>query len=250
VERLIPRFKWGNIEPPGGGGRRARRGPGYQFYRIVLLDVMEISVGLGIRDYRPEDVEDAIQGFWGCVDILAQERVDRIVLAGAPVSIQLGRDRVCGLLSEMEQKTGIPGDAPLEAVIAAMQRLGLERIAVASRWPEEVNARLAEYLRAGGLEVVGITSRGQWLAQATAMSFEDGLEVALATGREAARLAPDAEAVWVAGGAAMALHVIPMIEAEFGKVTMTNLTAEVWNGLVRPGVIPPVRDWGRLLATP
>lgn len=248
MERLIPRFKWGNIEPPAGGGR-ARRGPGYQFYRMVPLDVMEITVTLGITDYTEDAVEDAIGNFWNCVDLLARERVDRIILAGAPVSAQLGRARVQGLLRDMEQKTGIPGDAPFEAVIAAMQHLGLRKIAVASRWPAEVNARVTQYLEDGGLQVVGITERGQWVAEATGMSFEEGLQAALDTGREAAQSAPDVEAVWVAGGAAMALHVIPMLEAEFGKPTFTNMSSEVWNGLVRPGVIDPVRGWGMLLAT-
>ncbi|HEY3118796.1 MAG TPA: hypothetical protein VGK54_18800, partial [Chloroflexota bacterium] len=56
-----------------------------------------------------------------------------------------------------------------------------------------------------------------------------------------------AEAVWVAGGAAMALHTVPAIEEEFGKPTFTNLSAEVWNGLVRPGVIEPIAGWGTLL---
>jgi hypothetical protein len=26
------------------------------------------------------------------------------------------------------------------------------------------------------------------------------------------------------------------------------MSAEVWNDLVRPGIIPPVQGWGRLLA--
>ena len=82
------------------------------------------------------------------------------------------------------------------------------------------------------------------------MSFEGGLQTALEVGREAARVAPAADAVFVPGGAAMSLHVIPAIEEEFGKVTFTNLSAEVWSNLVRPGVIAPIRDWGKLLATP
>lgn len=248
MERLIPRFRWGNIVPAGEG--RVQRGPGYQFYRIVPLDVMEIAVGLGIRDYTQERVEEAIGNFWSCVDILAKERVNRIILGGAPVSAQLGRARVQSLLRELENKTGIAGDGPVEAVIAAMKRLGLRKIAVGSRWADELNARVAAYLAEGGLEVVGMTARGQWAAQAFAMSFEEGLRAALDVGREAARVAPDAEAVWVAGGAAMALHVIPAIEEEFGKPVFTNLSAEVWNGLVRTRVIDPVQLWGALLANP
>jgi maleate cis-trans isomerase len=46
----------------------------------------------------------------------------------------------------------------------------------------------------------------------------------------------------------MALHVIPAIEEEFGKPAFTNMSAEVWHDLVRPGIIPPVKGWGKLLA--
>jgi len=68
-------------------------------------------------------------------------------------------------------------------------------------------------------------------------------------GREAARMAPDAEAILVPGGATMSLHVIPAIEEEFGKPTFTRTSAEVWRNLVYPGIIPPVTGWGQLLAS-
>ena len=112
-----------------------------------------------------------------------------------------------------------------------------------------MNLAVTRYLEEGGLKVVGITERGQRAADAAAMSFEEGLQTALDVGREAARMAPGAEAVFVPGGAAMSLHIIPAIEEEFGKVGMTNLSVEVWKNLVRPGIISPIRGWGKLLAT-
>jgi maleate cis-trans isomerase len=80
------------------------------------------------------------------------------------------------------------------------------------------------------------------------MSLEEGLNLALDVGQEAANLATNADAIAVPGGAAMALHVIPALEEEFGKPAFTNMSAEVWNDLVRPGIIPPVQGWGCLLA--
>ena len=44
------------------------------------------------------------------------------------------------------------------------------------------------------------------------MTLEEGLELALEVGREAARTWPEAEAISVPGGAAMSLHVIPALE--------------------------------------
>lgn len=247
VNRLVPRYIWGDISPRES---KIQRGPAYQFYKIVPTDVMLVVAPLGIKDYTRERVDEAIASFGDRVDSLAKEKADHLILGGAPVSAQLGRERVQRLLREAEDKTGIPGDAPIEAVIAAMKRLGLHRIAVGSRWADELNARVAAYLQEGGLEVVGVTSRGQWADQAFAMTFEEGLQTAIDVGREAAELDRGVDAIWVAGGAAMALHAIPALEAEYGKPVFTNLSAEVWHGLVHPKIIDPVHDWGTLLATP
>ena len=74
------------------------------------------------------------------------------------------------------------------------------------------------------------------------MTLEEGLNLALEVGRDAARIA-NAEAVFVAGGAAMSLQVIPVVEAQFGLPTFTNFSAEVFTGLVHPGVIEPLEGW-------
>jgi maleate cis-trans isomerase len=129
-----------------------------------------------------------------------------------------------------------------------MRHLSLRTLAVGSRWADAVNEAISVYLAAGGIQVLGITKRNQWAAEAFAMSLEEGLKIALDVGREAAKLAPEADAIAVPGGAAMSLHIIPSLEVEFGKPAFTNMSVEVWNNLVRPGVIPPVEGWGCLLA--
>lgn len=244
---LSPRFRYGVIHPRSH--ERLQRGPGYQFYRIVPLDVMEISTSLGLENYTAEGVEKALRNYWNCVEILATEKAQVIIFGGAPVSAVLGRPRVVDLLRETEEKTGIPADAPLEALIAAMNHLGLKRLAIGSRWANVVNQAIVRYLEAGGINVVGTTERNQWAADSAAMSLEEGLAMALDVGREAAQIAPQADGISVPGGAAMSLHVIPALEKQFGKPVFTNMSVEVWNNLVRPGMIPPVRGWGRLLAS-
>jgi maleate cis-trans isomerase len=246
IEKLLPRFRYGVINPRSPAA--VQRGSSYQFYRIVPPDVMEISTGLGLEDYAPEAVERCIARFWECADLLAQEKVDVIVLGGVPISVRLGRTRVLELLGAARQKTGIATDAPLEALISAMNFLGLKTVAVGSRWGDSINRAVIEYLRQGGIEVAGITKRNQSASDAAAMTFEGGLATALEVAREAAMVAPQADAVFVPGAAAMSLHVIPAIEEEFGKATFTNLSLEVWNNLIRPEVIAPVQGWGRLLA--
>jgi maleate cis-trans isomerase len=246
TNNLLPRFRYGVIHPRGHEG--VQRGPGYQFYRLVPLDVIEISTGLGLENYTPAGVEKALGNYWSCVEMLAQEKAQVIIFGGAPVSAVLGRARVIDLLRETKERTGVPADAPLEALIAAMKHLDLERLAIGSRWADAVNEAIIRYLEAAGIKVVGITKRNQWAADAFAMSLEEGLSTALEVGREAAQMASEADAIAVPGGAAMSLHVIPALEGEFGKPAFTNMSVEVWNDLVRPGIIPPVQGWGCLLA--
>ena len=244
--KLLPRFRYGVIHPRSH--EKLDRGPGYQFYRLVPLDVIELATFLGLENYTPDGVDKALENYWNCAETLAREKAQVIVFGGAPVSAVLGRERVLKLLNETKQKTGIPADAPLEALIAAMKHLGFTKIAVGSRWAEPVNQAITRYLEDGGLNVVAITRRDQWAADSAAMSFEQGLQMALEVGREAGQLGAEAEAIGVPGGAAMSLHVIPALEEEFDKPAFTNMSVEVWNDLVRPGIIPPVTGWGRLLA--
>lgn len=247
IKAFLPRFRYGMIQPRSHENRQ--RGSGYQFYRLVPLDIMECSAVLGIENYTLEAVEKALGNYWNCVDALVREKAQVIVVGGAPVSAALGRKRVIELLRQTTEKTGIPTNAPLEALIAAMNRLGLRKLAIGSRWADKVNDAMVRYLTDGGIDVVAVTKRNQWGAESAAMSLEEGLQMALDVGREAARMAPEAEAIAVPGGAAMSLHVVPALEEEFGKPAFTNLTSEVWHDLVRPGIIPPVQGWGRLLAT-
>ena len=113
-----------------------------------------------------------------------------------------------------------------------MKHLGLTKLAIGSRWADPVNNAIIRYLDTGGIQVVGITKRNQWASDSFAMTLEQGLEMALDVGREAARTWPDAEAISVPGGAAMSLHVIPVLEKEFNKPVLTNQSSEVWQVLV------------------
>jgi maleate cis-trans isomerase len=249
VERLLPKFRYGDIAPRGRSGREVMRGMGYDFYQIVPTNVMVFTTVMGLSEFDRGSVEKAIERYEKCVAALLREKVDCIILGGVPISAQLGRQRVLSLLRGTEEKSGVRCDGPLESLLAAMKHLGLKSIAVGSRWVEDVNQGVRGYIEEGGCRVVGMTTRGQWGVDSAAMSLEQGMETALEVGREAARLAPDADAIFVPGGAAISLHTIPALEEEFGKPAFNNLNVEVWNNLIRPRVIPAVHGWGTLLAS-
>jgi len=217
--------------------------------RLLPPEVVTLTNVLGISDYTVESVDEAMVRYPDCVRDLVNRGAQRVSLNGIPISVQLGRRRVLELLEETNKDFGVPGDTAAEAVVAAMKHLGVGKIAVGSRWANEVNDALIRYLADAGIEVLTMTSRGQWARQAFDMSFEMGVKLAFELGREAMRAAPEADALFLPGGAWRPLPAVPILEEDYGKPVFTNGNTRAWR-LIHDGIAPPVSGWGRLLITP
>jgi arylmalonate decarboxylase len=239
-----PRYIAGSVSPIGPD-----RHPMSQPEPLLPADIRKISCSIEISDYTAEGVDEAIRArYWACVEELAKQGANSITLAGLPIASQLGRPRVLELLEETRKRTGLFADAHSEATIDAMRHLGMRRIAVASRWSDELNGKLTAYLTSAGFEVLTVTTAGQWAKQAFSMSIEEGVKLAFELGREAMRRAPQADGLLLPGGAWRSLAAVPILEEDFGKPVVTNPIAQVWR-LISQGVAPPVKGWGRLLET-
>jgi arylmalonate decarboxylase len=239
------RFVAGTVSPIG-----TDRHPMPQPEPLLPPDIRLVSASIEISDYTPEGVNEAIgHRYWSCVDELARQGANRITLAGLPIASQLGRPRVLALAEETARRTGRAADSHAEATVAALRHVGARRIAVASRWSNQLNEALVAYLEQAGLEVLAITGVGQWAKQAFSMSIEEGVKLAFQLGREAMRRASKAEALLLAGGAWRSLAAVPILEEDYGVPVVTNPIAQVWR-LMNEGIAPPVKGWGRLLASP
>ena len=245
MAQVAPRYVWGLINPSGANDPESND----KTERLLPPDVVTVSAGLGISDYTVEGVDEAMGRYDDLATGLVSRGAQRVVLAGIPISAQLGRKRVLELMDYTQQQFGVPGDAAAEAVVAAMQHLGVSKVAVGSRWADEVNDALIRYLAEAEIEVLTITSEGQWAQQSSAMSFEMGVRLAFELGRKAMRQAPQAEALFLPGGAWRPLPAVPILEEDFGKPVFTNGNTRAWR-IIHDGHAPAVSGWGKLLATP
>ncbi|MBI2917768.1 MAG: hypothetical protein HYY01_07205 [Chloroflexi bacterium] len=245
---FVPRFRLGGVAPQP---LSVVDWPPYQFYRLVPNDVMLVYTGFtpGISEFTPEGASRAVTTWWDCVDRLMPHKVNWIELEGVPISALLGRERLLDLIEQTQKKVGVPTSSRLESAIAAMHHLGIKTVAIGSRWKDDLNDAVTRYLAACDIRVVGRTSRKQGAAQSLAMSEEEGMRLAIELGKEAMAAAPQADAIYLPGGAWVAIHAIVPLEAEFGKPVFTNVNGTVWNALRRTNVVPPIQGWGKLLAS-
>ncbi len=224
---------------------------GYQFSRVAPDGMMLITTQLDLADYSPASVERELPALASGIEVLAP-RSDSISISGVPLAAGLGRTRMLQLLDDASQSSGRECLTDLEAHIMAMEHFGASRIAMATRWPDDLNARIAAYLGDAGIEVMSVTSEARDLARNKALSPEASHELALRLGREAAQANPEAQALFMPGGLWFAIHAAPQLEEEFGIPVLLNITSTTWAALrsysgALPQPVPP--NSGRLLAT-
>ncbi len=252
MQTTTPRYRIANIGAGSGEHRMTRErnpNPNLRGERLLPPDIVYIHAGLDLSDYTPEGVEEAFTRYWPCVEQVMNENPDRIGWSGFPLSPQLGRPGCLELIEETTRRTGKPAGSDVEAVVAALQYLGAQRVAVASRWKEQLNQAIVRYFHHAGIEVLAITSAAQMGPEAFSMSLDMGVRLVFQLSREAIKLAPEAEALIVPGGTWPSLGAVPIIEEDCGIPVVTNGTAQAWR-LMHDGIAPPVRGWGRLLESP
>ena len=156
------------------------------------------------------------------------------------------------ILDEGAQRTGISCDTDLEAHIATLQHFGVTKLALATRWPENVNTALSNYLKEAGIEVVSLRSRGRTLDQNKVSSAAADHDLALELGAQALRDAPQAQALLLPGGLWYAIHAVPLLEAEFGKPVLLNITSTTRTALAaapQPLKVRPDPKWGKVMGS-
>lgn len=224
----------------------------YQFYRVAPEGMMLVTTGLDLTEYSLASVEDQLPALWECFELLAHKKVDRIALSGVPVASVLGRAKMLEILDEAARRTGLACDTDLEAHIAALKHLGATRIALATRWPEAVNAALTRYLGEAGIEVLACRSRSRSLQENKASSAAADHALALELGAEVLRAAPGAQALLMPGGLWFAIHAVPLLEAQHGRPVLLNILSTTWAALNAAGgrmLHRPDPRWGKVLAS-
>lgn len=224
----------------------------YQFYRVAPEGMMLVTTGLNLKEYSLAAVEQELPTLWERFDLLAKKKVDRISLSGVPVAAALGRTKMLEILAEARDRTGLPCDTDLEAHIATLQHLGATRIALATRWPEAVNAALTRYLAEAGIEVIACVSRGRSLDQNKHSSAAADHLLALELGGRILRETPDAQALLMPGGLWFGIHAVPLLEAEHGRPVLLNILSTIRAALHAAGermLHRPDARWGKVLAS-
>jgi arylmalonate decarboxylase len=234
-----PRPVLGLIFPPAN---RAVPEEGIAMYGDRLRFVV---AGLGIERMTPAGFDMALSRIPEAARKLRQAGADAIELTGTSLTFYRGEAFNRELRDTVTASSGLPATTMSDGVIEALGLLGARRIAVATAYNEEINARLRAFLGEHGFEPVVITGMGlEAMPDVARVSQDDLLEFSARVHASA----PHADALLVSCGGFRTLELIAPLEARTGVPVVSSMPHGLRAGARLAGLGACAPGYGRVLS--
>lgn len=222
----------------------------YEFYKLAPDRVMLVSVSVGLNEFSQRDVERVFEPIEALTLQLVERQVDIVVQGGVPLPVLIGQEALGRVLDRIERVGKVPATSTVLCVVEAAKGLGLKNIAVANKWTEAMNANLADFFKSAGIAVAGTSSQSMTPAEFQKMTSQAGVDLSYELGRTALEANPDADGLYIGGGAWLVLPASLRLEQEFGKPVINNQNSLVWHVCRTLNYWQPRQNLGRLMALP
>ena len=126
------------------------------------------------------------------------------------------------------------------SVAAALERLGVKRVALGAPYSAETTLKGKQHLEAHGFEVVKFDN-----LKGVTNIYDETAERAYRLARSVDT--PEAEAVFLSGTGMPTVAVLDMLEQDLQKPVISSNSAMLWLALRACGVNQPIAGYGRLL---
>jgi len=215
-----PEFAW--IAPPGISFHAAR----------VFMDVT-----------TPEALRAMNREVRRAAELLATLSPDVVAYACTAGSFVDGPHAMQALLVKIHEIVRCPVVATAAAAIAALRRLDVVRMALATPYPRDVTDCERRFFVASGFDVVSCDYLGRSGASVRPTSFDEIIALVRRVDR------PEVQAIFISCTDLRVLELVDVLEQELSKPVLTSNQVTLWAILEALGRRGPVHGYGRLLAS-
>jgi maleate cis-trans isomerase len=214
-----------------------------QWYRMAPPGVTLVRTSLGLKDVTVEEVKSAVARTEKASAELGKYKPDCIVFGGSPtVAVPgFGSDNV--IVDTIERASGRKAFSAQAAAIEALQKYGAKRLALATPFPDNVNALVKDFLEKSGFEILSVRGSGVDYLGLTLTP----LQVSWELGKRVFKDAKSADALYFPGAPQPCVDIIESLEQELGTFVISSLQASLWKALQIINYEAPVEGYGRLL---
>jgi arylmalonate decarboxylase len=229
----------GLIVPPGHGQVPEDAGLLYgDRYRFIAR-------GLGIGAVSPAGFAPVIETVMDRAIELRAAGAQAISLMGTSISFYRGPAFAESLREAMEEATGVPCTTMSHAIFRALRTLGMQRVAVATSYIDELNDKLVDYLTHAGFTVTAIEGMSitgvEEVGRVPTQSLVDLSKKVYARDRSA-------QGVFISCGGLLTLDAIRQLEDELGLPVTASSPAGFWDVARLAGGDPSSPGFGRLFS--
>jgi maleate cis-trans isomerase len=206
--------------------------------------------GIGVLPLYLDAQVGSLEEFVGSVDAmeqriaeLARAGMDLIHQVGAPYLMVHGLQHERELVSGWEAKYGVPVLSTGATQVEALRALGVTRVLGVTFVEAAVNARVAQYFRDAGLEVVQMEALTTFSAVDRISAREVYARIHAAYLRH-----PEADGIYMLGSGWRVLDIVEPLEQDLRVPVVQANAARSWAIQNRLRVRRPIPNRGRLLA--
>ena len=173
--------------------------------------------------------------------VLTDDRVDVLNYSCTSATVAIGYENVADSLAVA--RPDVPVVTPISAAVAAFQALEVERVAVVTPYPDDVNVAMYDYLEAEGVSIRGFHAFEGLLTDYEVSRLPP--RALHEAGREADN--PEVEAIFLSCTGIRSAEIVEELENALGKPVVTSNQAAFWQCLRLAGCSAKVPGFGRLL---
>jgi arylmalonate decarboxylase len=203
---------------PGAGGTEPR-----DARQMYPTGVSYVTRGVALPAMTVEGYASVIDKIGPLSEALAAEGAEALMLMGTSLSFYNGAAFNRGLADRMTKATGLKSSTMATAVAEGLRTVRARRVAVGTAYIDEVNLRLATFLKEEGFEVLSMKGLGiSDVSQAGPLSrvTQDDL---MTLGTEAFQKAGKADAILISCGALRTLELLQPLEQRCGVPVVSSM---------------------------
>jgi maleate isomerase len=214
----------------------------YEFYAMVPKGVTLALTTLNIVHMSRDELEEGARMNLRSARLLADARVDVIVLGGVPLNLALGLDGLQAEMRALEEESGIPVTSSLTAQVNALKALGAQRLGVGTPF-DQTHDIYGDYLRHHGFEMAARQGAGRKVMNLAVADDTMAWDLA----RRLLDSDSGIDTLYYPAPHWGIVETIEPMEREFGVNVVTSVQAIVWEALRKAGIADPIAGYGRLL---
>jgi maleate isomerase len=218
----------------------------YEFYRILPEGFMLLNTTGTIRRLVDDHLEKQLKRVEEATIDLAETGADFIIIGGSPMFTKLGHGSDREIAAKLEAKVGVPVAAGLTCEVEALRHMGLNRLVVATPYPDTLTQRVADFLSASGFEI--LAAEGLGIERNSDLSDQPE-HAAYKIAKKVYFGASAADGIFLPCNRWPTITSVPLIERETGKPALSSTLCNIWYALHRLQIKEEIRGHGHLMAS-